>query len=66
MGNICEQNTQEMCNSAVGKDPWMLMYVPDKYMSQEMCNNAVLSEPKLFVYVPDYFVTKEMLKMGGL
>ena len=33
--------TQEMCNKAVEKNPWLMHYVPLKFGPQEMCYKAV-------------------------
>ena len=33
--------TQEMCNEAIKKVPWLLYDVPDYLKTQEMCNEAI-------------------------
>ena len=40
-----QYKTQEMCNEAVQRDPWILEYVPDQFVTQKMCNETVKSEP---------------------
>ena len=52
--------TQEMCNEAVQRNPWMLEFVPDQYKTQEMCNEVVQNDPWVLKHVPDQFVTQEM------
>ena len=52
--------TQNMCNEAVEKSPWMLERAPDQYKTQEMCNRAVEKSPRTLKFFPDYFVTQEM------
>ena len=38
--------TQEMCNGAIAKAPWLLHYVPLHFRTQEMCEKAVENEPE--------------------
>ena len=52
--------TQEMCNEAVGSDPYSLDLVPGHFKMEEMCNKAVLREPYTLRYVPDHLKTQEM------
>ena len=37
--------TQEMCNKAMEKDPWLLGDVPDCFKTQEMCIRALEVDP---------------------
>ena len=52
--------TQEMCNEAVGMEPYSLEFVPDHLKMQEICNEAVRREPYTLDYVPDHFKTQEL------
>ena len=53
-----------MCEEAVSKISWVLMYVPDRYMTQAMCNSAVVKNQNLQLlrYVPDQYKTVEMCR----
>ena len=55
-----QYKTQEMCNEAVKRIPWMLEHVPDQYKTQEMCDEAVQSYPWVLEHVPDQYKTQEM------
>ena len=49
-----------MCNKAVQRAPWVLVWVPPWLVTQEMCNEAVQSDPWMLEYVPDQYKTHEM------
>ena len=49
-----------MCNEAVQKAPWVLVWFPDQYKTQEMCNEAVQSDPWFLRFVPDQYKTQKM------
>ena len=39
--------TQEICDEAVRKDPWFLVYIPDSFNTQQMCEVAVEENPNI-------------------
>ena len=45
--------TQEMCNEAMGNNPYMLRYVPDHFKTEEMGDDAAEASPQQLKYVPD-------------
>ena len=47
--------TQEICDKAVGKDPWSLAEVPDNFKTK-----AVETDPRMLKYVADQLKTQEM------
>ena len=51
--------TQEICDIAVGMEPWSLKIIPDHFKSQEMCDEAVARHPNTQEYVVDWFVTQQ-------
>ena len=44
------------------KDPFMLIYCPDRYKTQKMCDKAVDDCLAAVKFIPDWFVTSKMLK----
>ena len=40
-----QYKTQEMCNEAVEKNPWVLELVPDQFVTQKMGDEAVEKSP---------------------
>ena len=52
--------TQEMCERAVEKAPWCLVYVPDEFKTREMCSRAVDQYPWCLPFVSDHLKTEEM------
>ena len=52
--------TQEMCNEAIEKAPWLLRYVPLCFRTQEMCSKAAKKCRHPFRFIPDYLKTQEM------
>ena len=51
-----------MCDKAVSKDPFMLKYCLDSYMTQEMWDQTVSDFLLALQFVPDWFVTNKMLE----
>ena len=51
--------TQEMCNEAVKKNPWLLEFVPDHVRTQEVCSKVVRLDPWLLKIIPDHLETQE-------
>ena len=52
--------TEDICNEAVGRNPYTLDNVPDRLKTQEMCNGAMHENPATFFLVPDLFKTQLM------
>ena len=50
-----------MCDRVVYKDPFLIVYCPNKYISQKMCDEAVDSLAAL-QHIPNLFVTNEVMK----
>ena len=51
-----------MCDGVVSKDPFFIVYCPDKYKTQRMCNEAVDDSLAVLKLTPDWFVTSKMIK----
>ena len=49
-----------MCNEAVQRAPWTLVWVSAWLLTQQMCNEAVQSYPWTLEHVPDQYKTQEM------
>ena len=54
--------TQEMCNKAFEKVPWLIHYVPLQLRMHEMCYRNVEKCLYPFRFVPDHLKTQEMCK----
>ena len=54
-----QHNTQEMCDRVVSKDPFLIVYCPDKY---KMCNEAVDDSLAALKLIPDWCVTNKLIK----
>ena len=54
--------TQEICDSGVSEDLFMLVYCPDKYRNQRMCDEPVDDCPAALESIPDWLVTSIMLQ----
>ena len=52
----------EMCDRVVYKDPFLIVYCPNKYISQKMCDEAVDDSLAALQYIPNLFVTNEVMK----
>ena len=52
--------TQEMCNKADEKVPWLLHGVPVRLRTHEMCKKAVEKCLHPFTFIPDHLQTQEM------
>ena len=46
--------TQEMCNEAVGIDPWSLYDVPYQLKKEKMCDKAVKDDHYSLQFVPGF------------
>ena len=53
---------QEMCGKAVSKDPFLIVYCPDKYMTQKLCEEVVDDSLAAFKLIPGCFVTSKIIK----
>ena len=49
-----------MCDRVVSKDPFLIVYCPDKYKTERMCDKAVDSLAALKL-IPDWFVTSKII-----
>ena len=54
--------TQEICDSMVSEDPFLIVYCPDKYITQKMSDKAVDDSLASLKLVADLFVTSKMVK----
>ena len=54
--------TQEMCDSVVSGDPFMLVYYLNKYKTQRMCDENVDDCLTVLKFILDWFATSEMLE----
>ena len=52
--------TQEICNEAVGMEPYSWEYVPDRFKIEGMCKKAVHRKPYTLPYVPGHLIMQEM------
>ena len=52
-----------MCEKAFEKNPWSLMYIPNRYKTQGMCNEVAQKGLLLLEHVPDWFVLQCHLKL---
>ena len=50
-----------MYDSVVYKDPFILMYCPNKHKSQRLCDEAVDNSLAALKFIPDWFLTSKML-----
>ena len=57
---MTSQASQKMFDKAVEKCPWLLVKVPDHFITQEMCKKVVRIEPILLCWFPDHLKTQEM------
>ena len=48
-------NTKMMCKHAVKKLPFVIKYLPDRYMPQRMCDKVILENFGLLMFVPDWY-----------
>ena len=53
---------QEMSNGVVFKDPFSIVYCPDKYKTQRMFDEAVNHSLAALKPIPGWFVTSKMIK----
>ena len=51
-----------MCDRVVHKDPFLIVYCPNKYISQKMCDEAVDDSLAALQHIPNLFVTNEVMK----
>ena len=51
-----------MCDGVVSKDPFLLVYCSDKYITQKMCDEAVDYSLATLKLILDWFVTNKMIK----
>ena len=51
-----------MCDRVVYKDPFLIVYCPNKYISQKMCDEAVDDSLAALQHIPNLFVTNEVMK----
>ena len=51
--------TQEMCNKAFEKNPWVLADIPNHFKTEEMRKNAVDRSPWFLADVPNHFKHKK-------
>ena len=51
-----------MCDRVVYKDPFLIVYCPNKYISQKMCDEAVGDSLAALQRIPNLFVTNEVIK----
>ena len=51
-----------MCDRAIFKDPFPLVYFPDKYKTQIMFYKAVDDCLVALKFIPDWFVTSKIIK----
>ena len=54
--------TQEMCESVVSENPFLIVYCPDRYKTQRMCDEAFDECPAALKFIPDWFGTSKMLE----
>ena len=52
--------TQDMCNGAIEKAPWLLNEVSLHFRTQEMCESAVEKCLHPFRFIPNHLKTQEM------
>ena len=45
--------TQEMRDRVVSKDPFLIVYCPNRYITQRMCEEAVDVSPAALTFNPD-------------
>ena len=55
--------TPELCEIAVGVDPWQLNDIPDYLKTKKMCDDVVWNDPYSLQFVPDWFVTHQQIKI---
>ena len=53
---------QKMCDSAVSKNPFFIVYCPDKCKTQRLCDKAVNGSLAALKLVPEWFVTNKTIK----
>ena len=46
----------------VSEDPFMIVYLPDKYKTQRMCDEAVDDSLEALKLIPDWFVTSKIIE----
>ena len=51
-----------MCDRAASEDPFVRIYLSDKYNAQRMCGEAVDDSLAALKFIPDWFVTGKMIK----
>ena len=54
--------TQEMDDSVVSEDPFILVYCPNRYQTQGMCDEAVADCPATLKFISHWCVTSKMLE----
>ena len=55
-------NTQKMRHSDVSEDPFMIVYIPDRYKTQRMCEKVVDNCVTALKLISDWFITIKMLE----
>ena len=50
-----------MCDKIISKNPFMLKYYPDKYITQKMCVETVDDFLPTLNFVLDWFVRSKMI-----
>ena len=51
-----------MCDRVVSKDPFFIIYCPDKNKTQRMCDEAADDSLAVLKLIPDWSVTSKMIK----
>ena len=49
-----------MCDKAVCREPYALLYVPDHFITEEMCEEVMHCRPVEFFLIPDRFKAQEI------
>ena len=49
-----------MCDKAVCREPYALLYVPDHFITEEMCEETMYCRPVEFFLIPDCFKAQEI------
>lgn len=55
------QRTKEICMAAFAKNPWILMFIPTRFITVEMADITLATYPNHIEYVPQEFYYESLL-----